>query len=120
MPPMFKMKKKKSGVLGTRKLKSMHISLRLARFICIFGQQNCIMHENSQDTLTTAGNILQWRPLEIGIAKQALECMYRIVKEIEIIHRLFLVITMYCQASSMNHSTCHIASWLERKPRYKQ
>ena len=24
-------------------------------------------------------------------------------KEIEIIHRLFLVIAMYCQASSMNH-----------------
>ena len=101
MPPMFKIKK--SRVLGTRKLKSMHISLRLARFICIFGQQNCIMHENSQDTLTTAGNILQWRPLEIGIAKQALECMYCIVKEIEIIHRLFLVITMYCQAPSINH-----------------
>ena len=69
---MFKIKK--SGVLGTRKLKSMHISLRLARFICIFGQQNCIVHENSKDTLTTAGNIFQWRPLEIGITNQALEC----------------------------------------------
>ena len=33
-------------------------------------------------------------------------------KEIEIIHRLFLVIAMYCQASSINHSTYHVTSWL--------
>ena len=33
-------------------------------------------------------------------------------KEIEIIHRLFLVIAMYCQASSINHSTSHVTSWL--------
>ena len=46
------------------------------------------------------------------------------VKEIQIILRLFLVITMYCQASSsqffFNHSTSDVASWLERKPRYMQ
>ena len=38
-------------------------------------------------------------------------------KEIQIILRLFLVFTMYCQASSINHSTSHVASWLGRKPR---
>ena len=42
------------------------------------------------------------------------------IKEIEIIHRLFLVIAMYCQASLINHSTSHVASWLGRKPRYMQ
>jgi hypothetical protein len=39
-------------------------------------------------------------------------------KEIQIILRLFLVIAMYYQASSINHSTSHVASWLGRKPRY--
>ena len=58
MPPMFKIKKK-SGVLGTRKTIEINAHFTTARFICIFGQQNCIMHENSQDTLTTAGKILQ-------------------------------------------------------------
>ena len=42
------------------------------------------------------------------------------IKEIEILHRLFLVISMYCQASLINHSTSHVASWLGRKPRYMQ
>ena len=41
-------------------------------------------------------------------------------KEIQIILRLFLVIVMYCQASSINHSTSHVASWQGRKPRYMQ
>ena len=46
-------------------------------------------------------------------------------KEIQIILRLFLVIALYCQASSIkpnkiNHSTSRIASWLGRKPRYMQ
>ena len=43
-----------------------------------------------------------------------------ITKEIQIILRSFLVIAMYCQASSSNHSTSHVASWLGRKPRYMQ
>ena len=30
-------------------------------------------------------------------------CSTGLIKEIQIIHRLFLVIAMYCQASSMNH-----------------
>ena len=47
------------------------------------------------------------------------------LKEIEIIHRLFLVIAMYftvqpVQASSMNHQTSYVASWLGRKTRYMQ
>ena len=41
-------------------------------------------------------------------------------KEIQIILRLFLVIAMYCQASSINHSTSYVASWQGRKPRYMQ
>ena len=45
-----------------------------------------------------------------------------LIKEIQIKLRLFLflVIAMYCQASSINHSTSHVASWLERQPRYMQ
>ena len=39
-------------------------------------------------------------------------------KEIQMILRLFLVIAMYSQASSINHSTSHVASWRGRKPRY--
>ena len=34
------------------------------------------------------------------------------LKEILIIIMLFLVIAMYCQASSINHSTSNVASWL--------
>ena len=45
--------------------------------------------------------------------------IYRKTKEIQIILRLFLVLAMYCQASSINHSTFHIASWVGRKPKYK-
>ena len=44
-------------------------------------------------------------------------------KEIQIILRLFLVIAMYCQlvqASSINHSTSQVASYLGWKPRYMQ
>ena len=60
MPPMFKIKK----IWGFRYTQNywnqctFH-ALRLGWSACIFGQQNCIMHENSQDTLTTAGKILQ-------------------------------------------------------------
>ena len=40
------------------------------------------------------------------------------------IPRLFLVITIYCQASSsqkkINHSTYHAASWLGREPKYSK
>ena len=79
MPPMFKIKKK-SGVLGTRKTIEINAHFTTARLICIFGQQNCIMHENSQDTLTTAivsalqARYSSWRPLLIGVTNQALEC----------------------------------------------
>jgi hypothetical protein len=38
--------------------------------------------------------------------------LFVLPKGIEIIHRLFLVIAMYCQASSINHSTSHATSWL--------
>ena len=41
-------------------------------------------------------------------------------KEIQMILRLFLVIAMYCQASSINHSISHVDSWRGRKPRYMQ
>ena len=43
-----------------------------------------------------------------------------IIKEIQIILRLFLVIAMYCQANLINQSTSHVASWWGRKPRYMQ
>ena len=35
------------------------------------------------------------------------------IKEIEIIHRLFQVIAIYCQASLINHSNSHVqlAGW---------
>ena len=43
-----------------------------------------------------------------------------VFKDIQIILRLFLVIAMYTvqpvQASSINHSTSQVASWLGRKP----
>ena len=42
------------------------------------------------------------------------------LKEILIIIMLFLVIAMYCQASSINHSTSNVASWLGKKLRYMQ
>ena len=35
------------------------------------------------------------------------------VKEIEMIHRLFLVIAMYCQASF--NQSLNVVSWLEKK-----
>ena len=57
-------------------------------------------------------NLHQRRPDNLYVFSKA--------KEIEIIHRLFLVIAMYFQASSINHSTSHVASWLGRKPRYMQ
>ena len=38
----------------------------------------------------------------LGILKYNID-MYIVIKEIEIIHRSFLVIAMNCQASSMNH-----------------
>jgi hypothetical protein len=46
-----------------------------------------------------------------------------ILKDIEMILRLFLVIAMYCQGSSSQkksilHSTSSIVSWLGRKPKY--
>ena len=41
-------------------------------------------------------------------------------KEIQMILRLFVVIAMYCQDSSINHSISRVDSWLGRKPRYMQ
>ena len=47
------------------------------------------------------------KTLFIGMAKD-LEGYIVVSREIQIIHRLFLVIAMYCQASSMNHYTSHV------------
>ena len=46
---------------------------------------------------TNTGQIVQYIALNLSV------CSVVLRKEIQIIHRLFLAITMYCQAPSMNH-----------------
>ena len=57
-------------------------------------------------------------PISVVQSSVALHCTVGTTKEVQIILRLFLFEPV--QASSINHSTSHIASWLGRKPRYMQ
>ena len=106
-----------------------NLSIVLLYISCVLKQNNYLLNgKNCWISLLSSNHFpalltLMFKKYEyehLLLAFPVHTAVYTRPKETQIILRLFLVIAMYCQASSshsINHSTSHIVTWLGKKPK---